>query len=100
MMIDTVDPWEAKEEHLRKYLLSYLETITVVSTVIGYVSGTKENLDKVNKLWDYLKQKDIRTYRQIRFGVLGNAMRLPGGPVGRRISLMFYHISQKLIGFN
>lgn len=100
MMIDTVDPWEAKEEHLRKYLLSYLETITVVSTVIGYVSGTKENLDKVNKLWDYLKQKDIRTYRHIRFGVLGNAMRLPGGPVGRRISLMFYHISQKLIGFN
>ncbi len=99
MMIDLVDPWAIEEKHLRKYMLSYLEMITVVSTSIGYVSKDKENLKKIKDLWQYIKQKDRRTYRHLRFGILGGTMQLPGR-FGRFISVRAYKISQKVMGFN
>ncbi len=99
MMIDGVDPWTIEEKHLREYMLSYLEMITVVSTSIGYVSKDKENLQKIQKLWRYIKDKDSRTYHHLRYGLLGGTMRLPGR-VGRFISLRAYRITQLVMGFN
>jgi glycosyltransferase involved in cell wall biosynthesis len=98
-MIDAYDLWTIEEEHLREYMLSYLETITVVSTCIAYVSKDPENLAKVKKLWRYIKEKDPRTYRHLRWGALGNAMNLPGR-FGRFLSVRAYKISQKFMGFN
>ncbi len=80
-------------------MLSYLEMITVVSTSIGYVSKDKENLQKIQKLWRYIKDKDLRTYHHLRYGLLGGTMRLPGR-VGRFISLRAYRITQLVMGFN
>ncbi len=54
-MIDNFDPWSIEEDNLRNYMLSYLETITVVSSVIGYVSNTPEDLAKVKKLWRHMR---------------------------------------------
>ncbi|MBQ9632526.1 MAG: glycosyltransferase [Lachnospiraceae bacterium] len=99
MMIDLVDPWSIEEKHLREYMLSYLEMITVVSTSIGYVSKDKENLKKIKELWRYIKQKDHRTYRHLRYGILGGTMQLPGR-FGRFISVRAYRLSQKVMGFN
>ena len=99
MMIDAVDPWQVKEPHLRRYLLSYLETVTVVSTSIGYLSNDPENYKKIEDLWLYIKNHDIRTYHQLRYGALGFAMRFKGR-FGRRLGVFFYHLSQKFIGFN
>lgn len=98
-MIDAYDLWEIEEEHLREYMLSYLETITVVSTSIAYVSNDPENLKKVKDLWHYIKEKDPKTYRHLRWGVLGGAMNLPGR-FGRHLSVRAYKISQKVMGFN
>ena len=98
-MIDAYDLWSIEEEHLREYMLAYLEMITVVSTSIAYISGSDTNLDKIKKLWKYIKEKDRRTYIHIRFGVLGNAMRLPG-KFGRFLSVRAYKLSQKFMGFN
>lgn len=98
-MIDAIDPWSLQEEHLRKYMLSYLEMITVVSTSIGYLSKSEENLKKIKDLWKYIKEKDPRTYHELRFGLFGGAMNLPGR-VGRGISLRLYKISQRFMGFN
>jgi hypothetical protein len=98
-MIDNFDPWSIEEDNLRNYMLSYLETITVVSSVIGYVSNTPEDLAKVKKLWRHMREKDVKMYRHVRFGVLGNAMNLPGR-FGRYLSLKSYHIAQRFIGFN
>lgn len=99
LMVDAYDLWSIEEKHLREYMLSYLEMITVVSSAIGYVSKKPENIEKVRKLWDYIKEKDERTYRHLRFGILGGSMNLPG-KFGRRLSVMGYKISQKLVGFN
>lgn len=98
-MIDAYDVWSIEEKHLREYMLSYLETITVVSTSLAYVSGTEENLKKAKDLWNYIRQKDERTYHHLRWGVLGGAMNLPG-KFGRKLSVKAYKLSQKFMGFN
>ena len=99
LMVDAYDLWSIEEKHLREYMLSYLEMITVVSSAIGYVSKNPENIAKVKKLWKYIKKKDERTYKHLRYGILGGSMNLPG-KFGRRLSVMGYKISQKLVGFN
>lgn len=98
-MVDAYDLWSIEPAHLREYMLSYLETITVVSSSIAYVSNDPENIRKVKKLWRYIREKDERTYRHLRWGVLGHAMNLPGR-FGRFLSVKAYKISQKVMGFN
>ena len=99
LMIDAYDLWALEEEHLRKYMLAYLETITVVSTTIGYISNNEANLAKIKTLWKYIKEKDIRTYHRLRYGIMGSTMNLPGR-VGRKISVRAYKLTQKFFGFN
>lgn len=98
-MVDAFDFWSIEEKHLREYMLSYLESITVVSTSIAYVSKDPQNLKKAKELWQYIKDKDERTYRHLRWGILGGAMNLPGR-LGRYVSVKCYKLSQKFIGFN
>ena len=99
LMVDAYDLWSIEEEHLRKYMLYYLETITVISTTIGYLSKNDVNLAKVKALWKYIKDKDIRTYHRLRYGIMGGTMNLPGR-VGRHISIKAYKLTQKIMGFN
>lgn len=99
MMVDAVDPWQVEEPHLRKYLLSYLESVTVVSTSIGYLSNDSVNYKKIDDLWKYIYNHDKCTYHQLRYGVLGFAMRFKG-TFGKKIGVFFYHIAQRFIGFN
>ena len=99
MMLDAYDLWKITDHHLRKYMLNYLEIITVISTVMLIKSGTKENLEKKRELWTYIKQKDIRLFHKLRNRIMGRTLNLPGRG-GRRLSLTIYKISQKVIGFN
>ena len=80
-------------------MFNYLEIITVVSTIMLIRSGTEENLEKKRELWKYIKEKDIRLFRRLRRGIMGMAMNLPGKG-GRKISIVAYRISQKIVGFN
>lgn len=99
IMIEDVDIWSVRNAKCRKYMLNYLEIITVVSTVMLLRSGTRENLEKKRALWRYIKEKDIRLFHKLRHGIMGNTMNLPGRG-GRKISLAAYRISQKVVGFN
>lgn len=99
IMIDQFNLWKIPNKKCRKYMLNYLEIITVVSTVMCLRSGTEENLEKKRELWRYIKEKDVRLYHKLRRGIMGNAMNLPGKS-GRKISIAAYKISQKVVGFN
>lgn len=99
IMVDAFDLWKIQNRKLRKYMISYLEIITVVSTVMLIRSGTEENLQKKRNLWKYIKEKDARLFRRLRSGIMGNTMNLPGKG-GRKISIAAYKISQKVVGFN
>ncbi len=99
IMIDAFDPWDIKNVKQRKYLLSYLEMITVISCMLGAVSNTPENNAKIKELWAYMKKTNYKMYKKVRFGIMGNAAHY-STPIGRRFFLIAYHISQRLVGFN
>lgn len=99
IMIEDVDIWKVSNPKCRKYMINYLEIITVVSTVMLIRSGTEENLEKKRELWKWLKETDPRLHRKLRNGILGTSMNLPGRG-GRKISVAAYRISQKVVGFN
>ena len=99
IMIEQYDMWKIENKKCRQYMLNYLEIITMVSTIMCIRSGTEENLQKKRELWRYIKEKDIRLYKKLRRGIMGNTMNLPGKG-GRKISLAAYKISQKVVGFN
>lgn len=99
IMIEDVDIWKITNKKCRKYMLNYLEIITVISTIMLIKSGTEENLEKKRRLWKYIKDTDIRLFHKLRRGIMGNTMNLPGKG-GRKISIAAYRISQKVVGFN
>ena len=82
-----------------KYMLSYLDIITTISSILLIRSGTEEALEKKKELLTYIKQKDRSLYKKLRYGLLGNFMNLPG-KAGRKISVEGYKICQKFFGFN
>lgn len=80
-------------------MLNYLEIITVVSSIMCLISGTEEHLKMKAELWQYIRDKDTRLYKKLRYGILGISMNLPG-KIGRKISIGAYKIAQKIVGFN
>lgn len=99
LMIDLVQLENISNPNLRQYLLHHLEIVTVVSAILLIRSGTAENIQKKKELWNYMKEKDLELYHDIRFGIMGHLMNLPGR-IGRSISVGAYKISQKFVGFN
>ena len=99
LMVESTDLWKLTNKNLRKYMLNYLEIITVISTIMLIRSGTEENLEKKKELWSYLKEYDLKLFHKLRNGIMGRTMNLPGRG-GRRISVAAYKISQKIVGFN
>lgn len=84
---------------LRHYMKNYLEIIMVVSSIIAIRSGTEENLEKKYELWRYLKKKDAKLYYELKWGIMGRSMNLPGR-YGRKISEGAYKLAQRFVGFN
>lgn len=99
IMLDDVDLHKVTNLKCRKYMLNYLEIITVVTTIMLIRSGTEENLEKKRELWKYIKDKDIAIFHKLRRGIMGRTMNLPGKG-GRKISVAAYRLSQKVVGFN
>lgn len=89
----------AGNRKLYQYMLSYLDIITTVSSILLIRSGTEENLEKKKELWEYLKKKDWLLYRKLRYGLLGSCMNLPGKG-GRKISVEGYKICRRFFNFN
>ena len=99
LMIDTMAAAKVSEKRLRSYMISYLDIITTVSSIMLIRSGTEENLEKKKELWQYLRGKDIILYHKLRRGLLGQVMNLPGRG-GRKVSVAAYKVTQKFFRFN
>lgn len=84
---------------LLRYMQNYLDIITTISSIMLIRSGTPENMEKKKELWEYIKKKDRKLFRRLRFGIMGNATNLPGRG-GRKISVDGYKLCQKIFKFN
>lgn len=98
-MIDMYQMNKISNRKLRDYMTNYLAIMMTVSSIIAIRSKDPENLEKKQELWKYLKEKDPKVYRKIRYGILGQTMNLPGRP-GRKISSLAYMVANQLFGFN
>lgn len=99
LMIDSYELYKIPNRKLRNYMISYLDIITTVSSIMLIRSKTEENFEKKKELWKYLKSKDRRLFFRLRTGILGSSMNLPGKS-GRSISVAGYKLVQKFFGFN
>lgn len=99
IMIDFMAGRNIKGKRLRNYMMSYLDIITTISSVLLLRSGTEENFEKKQELWQYLKRADLRLYYKLRRSLLGRTMNLPGKG-GRKVSVAAYRLTQKFFGFN
>jgi glycosyltransferase involved in cell wall biosynthesis len=99
LMIEQVELENISNPKLREYLLHHLEIVTVVSAILLIRSGTEENLKKKKELWKYIKNRDHELYHELRYGMMGQLLNLPGR-AGRSISVGAYKLSQKVVGFN
>lgn len=84
---------------LYHYMVTYLDIVTTVSSIMLIRAETDESLEKKKDLWEYLKQKDKTLYKRLRYGILGSGMNLPGKS-GRKISVNGYKICQRIFNFN
>jgi len=99
LMIEKVELENISNQKLREYLLHHLEIVTIVSAILLIRSGTEENLKKKKELWNYIKERDNELYHELRYGMMGQLLNLPGR-AGRTISVGAYKLSQKVVGFN
>ena len=98
-MIDMYQMKDISNKKLRNYMINYLAIMMTVSSILLIRSKTEENLKKKRELWKYLRKKDGKTYRKIRYGILGQTMNIPGKS-GRKISSLVYVVARRIFGFN
>ena len=99
MIVDKFSSWTIENKQLYKYFYNYVDIITLVSTVLCFIDGSDELLQKRADLWKYIKETDKQLYKKLRHGILGTVLNLPG-KAGRKIGVTAYHIAQKVVGFN
>ncbi len=98
-MMTDVDLEQVEEPSLRAYLFNYFEIITAISSILCIRSGSKENIEKKNALWDDIKAHSPKIYRKLKrrfmgWGVTKDNLLMNG------VCTVIYKASQKIFGFN
>lgn len=99
LMMDHFNLTEIQPSKRRKYMFNYLEIITAVTSIMLIRSGTEASLKKKAEFWQYIKDQHPEIYHQLRFGIFGFILNLPGR-IGRSISVFLYRLAQMIYGFN
>lgn len=84
---------------LARYMLHYINIVSVVSSMLLIRSGTRQSLAKKDTFWAEVRTQDPALYRRLRRTTLHQISNLPGRP-GRTISVLAYKTAQRVIGFN
>lgn len=99
LMVDLYNKNNFTNKGLRKYMFSYLDIITTISSILLIRADTQEALDKKKELLEYIRMENRGLYSKLRHSLFGRVMNLPGKG-GRKVSVAAYKITQKFYGFN
>ncbi len=88
-----------RSKKLRNYMLHYLNTICLVTSVLLMRRGDPEAMEMKNDLWSYLNDRSPYASRKIRSSMTGR-LASSTSRVIRVLTLAGYKIAQKWIGFN
>ena len=78
LMVEAYTRYDLRQKEINKYMISYLDIITTVSSMMLIRSGTEDAMKKKKELWEFIRCEDRRLYRKLRYGLLGRAVNLPG----------------------
>lgn len=98
LMVDAFAEQRITNKRLRRYMMSYLDIITTVTSILLIRSQRADEGEVRKELWDYIKKKDIVLYYRLQRGITRLA-NMPGKS-GRKFAVTVYKIYQKLYGFN
>ena len=90
---------DVPEKRLRRYMMGHFTLMMSVCSIISKMSPDPESRVNLDVFWHELKRYDIRMYHRARHGLVGTFTNFRG-PVGERVTIGIYHISQKLMKFN
>ncbi len=97
MVIDSHDlnEIEKKSKRLYRYMLHELSVLISICNVFLSIKGDRESVEKQRELWAYLKAKDLRTYRKMRYSSLSAFTHFPT-KLGRKTTVGIYRIVNKI----
>ena len=98
LMVDVFAGQKITNKKLQRYMMSYLDIITTVTSILLIRSKREDEQQIRRELWSYIKKKDRVLYYRLQRGVTRVA-NMPGKS-GRTIAVTLYKIYQKLYGFN
>lgn len=99
LMVDYITETKITNRKAYKYMLKYLDIITTVSSIMLIRAKTEEALEKKEELWAYIRERNPRVFRRLRYGLLGNVINLPGKG-GRNFCVAMYKVAQRVMKFN
>ena len=99
LLVSETDPFAVESERKRKYMLNFLEIITIASTALLAVIGTEESRRKKEELWEYIRKTNPKTWKALRTRLSGRLAHIPG-KFGRFVLTRGYRICQRIYGFN
>ncbi|WP_179394256.1 hypothetical protein [Lacticaseibacillus absianus] len=98
-MVDFYQAAAVTDPALARYMRGYLGIITGISSILLLRAHTQAALQKKQALWRYIQAQAPTLYTQLRHGLIGRAVNLPGR-VGRATTVRAYRIVQRVYQFN
>lgn len=100
LIIDSfnVDNVSNKSIKLKKYMINFVAMMVTICDVYLLMINDKKSLNKRDELWQYIKNKDIKLYKELKKGLSGLTY-IPG-KFGNFVSLNGYRIAKKIFKFN
>lgn len=100
LVADSVDLCRVKtlSPKLARYMLRNISVMLSISDIYLLMIDSNEALFKRKALWEYIKEKDCRLYRRLRFTTLSGLTYLPGR-LGRMLALNGYQSAKSICEF-
>lgn len=98
IMIDAKKPGQAASAGARRYIMHYLMSMMMVSSIFCMLAG-KEGVAKKGELWAHLKAQDPEVYNKLSRTFLGTALRAKS-TLGCNVCIAVYRLMRKIYKFN
>ncbi len=84
---------------LARYMFRYLAMMYTISSILLVIENTPQALEKRQRMWLELKEKNLSLYRKTRYRSLALTVNLPSS-AGRKFGVGLYRVSRKIFKFN
>lgn len=98
LMVDAFETKKIQNRKLCRYMMSYLDIITTVTSILLIRSEQEDEEQQRKELWKYIKKRDRVLYYRLQRGITRFA-NFPGKS-GKKFAVTTYKIYQKIYGFN